>query len=131
MFEVVATATFLKEDGSQAKDPYVRSWEGLTKDQVVDHLEARWIKSLVKLNGLSSDVIHGNAPTPPTTNPVEMRMDLLVNEDGVKWTRAVMEWPNMGIEQQEMLIGMLNGEMSSLPTEVKGKENKGKKGKGK
>ena len=131
MFEVVATFTFLKADGSQAKDPYVRSWEGLTKDQVVDHLEARWIKALVKLNGLSSDVIHGNAPKPPTTNPVEMRMDLLVNEDGVKWTRTVMEWPNMGIEQQEMLIGMLNGEMSSLPTEVKGKENKGKKGKGK
>ena len=124
MFEVTATTTFLKADGSQAKDPYSRSWTGLEKESVVDHLEARMLKALSKLNSLSTDVIHGNAPRPETTNPVEMRMEVVFLEDGAKWHRSVFEWPHMGIEQQEMLLGMFNGELSNLPSELKNKEIK-------
>ena len=125
MFEVTATVSYWK-DGAETRAPYIRQWSGIAKEHVVDQLEARWIRALGKLNGLSSDVIHGNAPVPETTNPVEMRMDLLITEDGEKWCRTSMEWPKMGIEQQEALLGIFNGELSGLSVEVKSKESKGK-----
>jgi len=131
MFEVVATATFLKTDGSSARDPYVRSWTGIEKESVIDHLEARMISALGKLNGLASDVVHGNAPKGESTNPCEMRVEVLITEDGVKWQRTLLEYPNMGIEAQETLLGIFNGELSTMPSDMKNKENKGKKGKGK
>ena len=131
MFEVVATATFLKEDGSAAREPYVRSWTGMEKEGVIDHLQARMISALSKLNGLASDIAHGNAPKSTSTQPSEMHIEVLITEDGVKWQRTLLEYPNMGIEAQETLLGIFNGELSTMPSDMKNKENKGKKGKGK
>lgn len=120
MFEVTATAT------AGSEELYSRVWSNLEKAGVVDHLEDKMISALAKMNALSSDVGHGRAPKPATTNPVEVVFTMLVTENGAKWAKATFEWPNMGIEQQQMMLGILNGELSTVDSAVKDNEVKGK-----
>ena len=106
---------------SGIKPDVVFEWANLTKVDTVSHLEDRLIKCLVKLNDMSDDVIRGRAPMPTTTDPVEMTLEFLIEEDGVKWHRSLLEWPKMGDEQQALFLGLLAGELATLPGEVKGK----------
>jgi len=110
---------------SGTKPDVVFEWANLTKVDTVSHLEDRLIKCLVKLNDMSDDVIRGRAPTATATNPIEMTLEFLIEEDGTKWHRSLLEWPKMGDEQQAMLLGLLHGQLATLPGEVKGK-GKGK-----
>jgi hypothetical protein len=128
MFEVTATATYVNADGSEARPPYSRTWGPLEKNHVVDHLEMRMIRALDKMNDMAIQVNHGKAPHPTTTNPSEMRLELMVLEDGKKWARTTFEWPKMGDEQVAMTLGILEGELEHIAPEVKAKEHaKGKK----
>jgi hypothetical protein len=127
MFTIDCTVSYHNADGSKAKDDYVRKWEGLEKEHVVEHFEAAYSRWMTKLNRLSVDINKGRAPMPSTTKPVEMRMDIVISENGAKWCRALHEWPHMGEEQQSLLIGMLSGELSSMPEDVRGREKRASK----
>jgi hypothetical protein len=129
MFEVNASFTFHKDDGSEAKPPYARSWAGLEKVHVVEQLERGLMRAMLKMNDLAADINRGKAPRPTTTDPVELRLVAEVLEDGVKWTKVTFEWPKMGEEQQSLMIGMVNGELSGIvDKEVRDSERKqGKK----
>lgn len=114
-----------------AKEPVVFAWGDLEKVQIVNDLERRLVGALLKLNSLSQAIIDGKVPGGTTTNPVEMVIEFLVEEDGVKWHRSVLEYPKMGEEQQALLIGMLTGELSGMSKETKAKAKPAKaKGKG-
>jgi len=117
-FVITATVTF---DGT--KPPYVRTWGPLEKSHVVDHMEMRWIRALGKLNDLATQVNHGKVPKPTTTNPVTMKMDLNITEDGALWCNTNMTWPKMGDEQQATLIGIFEGEIEHVGKEIKAKEH--------
>jgi hypothetical protein len=114
MFNVITTFSFLNADGSQAKSAIVEEWSNLEKVKVVDQLEDRLMQFLLKLNALSTDIIKGKVKKDVTTAPLEVRLEALVTKNGKKWTRAVFEWPNMGEEQQAVMLGLFNGEMDTL-----------------
>jgi hypothetical protein len=127
MFDVKCTFTYLKADGSEAKPAYVREWEGLEKLQIIDQLELGYNRAMLKMTHLSSAIAKGHAPKPTTnTDPVEMRADILITEDGEKWLRTTHEWPKMSEEGQAAFLGVLEGELSTVGDEVKGAEKRSK-----
>ncbi len=119
MFEVIAKVTFHGDDGREVKEPKIYNWTNLEKVSVVEDLEDSMVRALTKLNNISKEMVRGRAPIPTTTNPLELRLEMVVLEDGVKWTRAIFEWPNMGEEQQGMLIGIFDGELANMSKHVK------------
>ena len=127
MFEINCTTSFHADDGSKTKDDYVRQWTGLEKEHVVEHFEMAFNRAMMKMNKMAAEVNRGRAPKPTTTLPVEMRMDIMITEDGAKYIRASYEWPNVGEEQQALLLGMLNGELSMMPDDIRGAEKRGGK----
>ena len=124
MFEVNAAFTFLKPDGTEAKPPYVRSWVDVEKVEVVEQLERSLMKAMLKMNDFSGETVTGNMPKLSDLNPCEMRLTAEVLEDGVKWTKVTFEWPNMGEGAQSLMMGIVNGELSTIDRGVKGKEKK-------
>lgn len=122
MFSVTATFSFLNANGSPAKDPVIEKWNGLEKMKVIDQLEDRFLEFLLKLNQVATDVGHGRVEKPSTTNPVEVQLEALITEDGKKWSRTVFEWPNMGEEQQAMMLGLFYGEMATLDKDTADKK---------
>jgi len=124
MFEIVCTFSFHDTAGAKVKEDFVRAWDGLTKEQVVDDFEVAHNNAMTKMMNLSSEMNSGNAPRPTTTDPVELRCDITITEDGVKWMRVNYEWPKMGEEQQSLLIGMLSGEISAMPRATKSREKR-------
>lgn len=113
------------------KDPVVMTWPDVSKLQILD-IEEQLLDGLMKLNAVGVAIAEGNLAKSPNTNPIEMVIEFLVEEDGVKWNRAVIEYPNMGEEAQAMFLGMLTGQMTGLKDETRaqGRMSKGK-GKGK
>jgi hypothetical protein len=128
-FDVIAAYKFLKADGTEAKPPYERSWLGIEKVHVVEQLERGLMRAMLKMNSISGDIGRGKAPESTVTNPVELVLTATVLEDGVKWAKVTFEWPKMGEEQQALMIGIVDGELSaSSETDVQRAEvRKGKK----
>jgi hypothetical protein len=120
MFEIGCVISYHKPDGSKAKDGETRSWADLSK-QDVHEFETAFNRAMTKMSKLAQDKAKGKVKWLMTkTAPCEMRMDIVINEDGVKWMRSTYEWPNMGEEAQAMLLGMIDGELSTLPDELRG-----------
>lgn len=108
------------------KTPVVYTWDDVSKGQIVADLEDRLLKGLMKLNDLGDDMVRGRIPKATTTDPVEMVIEFLIEEDGEKWHRTTLEYPNMGDEQQAMFLGVLAGELATLPKDTAAKRGKGK-----
>jgi hypothetical protein len=119
-FSVVSTIRFFLPDGREAKPAVVYEWLDIDKRHVIN-LEHRLNSALLKLSALSEEVVQGKVPKPGTTDPVEMTLDCLATEDGRKWSRVKFEWPKMGVEQQQLLIGVFDGELANADTELKSK----------
>lgn len=130
MLDVSSTITFLTASGAEAKSPYVREWEGLSKAQFIE-LEIKYNHAMLKMAHLSAAMARGDSPKPPSTNPVEMRMEIVCKEGDVKWMRTTHEWPNMGEEAQAVFLGILDGEMTTVADEVKKAERNRKSPKSK
>jgi len=116
MFNAKLTVGF-----SGTKPDVVFEWADVTKAEIIIDLEAKLLKGLLKLNDLALDIVKGNLPKGTTTSPVEMTVEFLIEEDGAKWHRTVLEYPKMGEEQQAMFIGLISGEASSMSREARGK----------
>jgi hypothetical protein len=125
-FDINVDITYLKPDGSAAKEPESREWNDLEKAHVVEHFEMAFNRAMLKMNRLSVDQGRGHSRKWTNTNPVEMRMDIRITEDGAKWMRSTYEWPNVGDEAQALLLGTIDGELSTMPDEVRGKRRGGK-----
>jgi len=131
MFEITATATFHNDAGAQTKEPRVYHWVDLEKKDVIS-FERQFNKAMMRMTDMADDVHHGKLPKGGLTNPVEMRLDVVVLEDGAKWLRATYEWPKMGEEGQGMFFGVMDGELAKLSNELKKfKPTKPTQGKGK
>lgn len=125
MFSVTQTIRFLAADGSDASPAYVRTWSGLDKGHVIDHFERHMIDSLSKLNAMSRDMASGKTQKQDnSTDPLEVVYDLLIEEDGKKWSLSTFEWPGLGADARSALVGLADGMMAKLPAAIQAKEHK-------
>ena len=121
MFTAVSTVSF-----SDGRPPVVKAWTDLGKAHVVEHLEANAISVLSKMNKMATDIAKGKVPKPAVSQavPVTVKWDTSVTEDGMPWASMVCTWPKMNPEGIEWFLGLLDGEMSHLPADVKAKHKK-------
>lgn len=104
------------------KRPYSRAWDGLDKVQVIGDFELAFNKAMIKMTELSLATAKGDAPKPSSTKPADMRLDIQILEAGKKWMACSFDWPKMGEEAQAVLIGIIEGELSTMPSTTKHKE---------
>jgi len=105
-----------------SKPDYTRVWDDLDKITVVEDFEHAWNRAMMKLTNISISVARGKSPKATNTNPVTVTANIEVLEDGKLWLKQLTEWPNMGDEQQAVLMGMIDGELSMMPGTSRGKQ---------
>jgi hypothetical protein len=108
------------------KKPYQRTWDGLDKVQVIGDFEMAFNKAMLKMTELSLATATGNAPKPSSTKPADMNLSVQILEDGKRWMACAFDWPKIGEEMQALLIGIVEGELSTMPQSTKGKERRKK-----
>jgi hypothetical protein len=119
MFDINCVISYGPGADGAVKDGDVRSWSDLDKRDVIE-FETAFNRAMTKMGKMAADTARGRARKIVGTNKTEMRMEITITEDGVKWLRATYEWPNMGEEQQALLLGTIDGELSTLPDELRG-----------
>jgi hypothetical protein len=123
MFNITITLSTPFYDGD---DDIVYPLQVASKRELAK-VEHQLLKAQAQLRKLSDDALDKKSGVFEGADPQEVHFEYLVTKGGVKWTRAVHEWPGQTDMARSYLVGMLD----QLMTEIGHGNKKAKRGKAK
>lgn len=121
-YDVKVDFTVLDGTGKEMPGGEVRTWTGLTKEDVV-HIEKKMVSYLGALADTADKRVKGQIVDPPVVGPSDLVAvtDCIITKDGKEWASTTFRLPNQNTAYLAIMSFMWNRAVASISRKVNAK----------